>query len=278
MLNSYKIALVQMYSELGEVEKNVAKAEGYIRQAARQGAKLIMLPEMFHSGINFNCMREDLEFAEKIDGPTLSRMTSLAKELEVYLLCPIVVLLGENIWENRAFFIDNQGQILGSYAKTHPVGDERVLLQRGTQYPVFDTELGKIGISICYDVCFPEMVRLLGVQGAQVLLVTAGWRGSHYYKEWWDSCLRCRAIDNLMYVAAVNACGSTGDGTELYAGKSQVINPVGTLLQMAGTEEETILYQTIYPKRVIEERKNNSLLYDRHPEDYDDILSSIVVP
>lgn len=275
MLDSYKIALIQMYSELGKVEKNVAKADQYIRQAAGQKAKLVMLPEMFNSGVNFTCMHEDLEYAEKIDGNTLSHMRVLAKELNIYLLCPLVVLLGENIWENRAFLIDNQGQVLGSYAKTHPVGDERKLLQRGTDYPVFETELGKIGISICYDVCFPEMVRLLGVRGAEVLLVTAAWRGSHYYKEWWDICMRCRAVDNLMYVAAVNACGSTGDGSELYAGKSQVVNPVGTLLQTAGTEEETIVYQTIYPKRVAEERKNNSLLYDRHPEDYRNILMTI---
>ena len=267
-LDSYKVALIQMYSKLGQVQENVDKAERYIRQAAENGANLVMLPEMFNSGINFNNMKEDLEYAECPDGKTLTYMRGLAKELSLYMLCPLVVELEPGKYENTAFLIAPDGSLIGSYAKTHPVGDERILLQRGTRYPIFDTELGKIGISICYDTCFPEFVRRYAIQGAEIILVTAGWRGSHYYKEWWDTCMLARAIDNLVYVIAVNACGPTGDGTEMYAGRSQVVNPIGLLQKAAGVEEETVLYQTIYPKRVAAERRSNSMLYDRHPEDY----------
>lgn len=273
MLQHYKVALIQMYSEMGNVAYNVAKAERYIRQAAANNAKLILLPEMFHSGINFNNMREGMNYAERVDGPTLTQIRSIASELSVFILCPILVDTGNQHWENTAFLIGGCGEILGSYAKTHPVGDERILLQRGTRYPVFDTVLGKIGISICYDVCFPETTRLLALHGAEIVLVTAGWRGSHYFKEWWDINLSCRAIDNLVYVAAVNACGYTGDGTEIYAGKSQVINPIGQVQKMAGMEE-VILYQEIYPGRVAEDRAFNSVLTDRHAEDYREIWDS----
>ena len=100
------------------------------------------------------------------------------------------------------------------------------------------------------------------------MIVTAAWRGSHYFKEWWDLSLACRALDNLMYVAACNQCGYTGDGTEMYAGKSQVISPVGLRLSTLGTAEETILYQDVYLDRVKQDRELNTVLIDRHPEDY----------
>ena len=135
MVDSYQIALIQMYSKMGAVSENVAKAESYIRQAAAHGAVLIMLPEMFHSGVNFNNMREDMNYAEDIDGPTITHMRTLPRELSVYLLCPLVVRLGDGIWENTAYLIDRTGMVLGGYAKTHPVGDERVLLQRVTRNP-----------------------------------------------------------------------------------------------------------------------------------------------
>ena len=268
MLKEYKLALIQMHSEWGIVASNNDKAERYIRQAAANGSKLILLPEMFHCGIDFTNMRENMDYAERIDGPTLTRFRALAAELNVYILCPVLIDTGTQQWENTAFLLGDQGELIGSYAKTHPVGDERMLLQRGTRYPVFETPLGKIGLSICYDVCFPETTRLTVLNGAEILLVVAGWRGSHYFKEWWDINLKCRALDNLVYVAAANACGPTGDGTEMYAGKSQVVNPIGQVQSMTGVEEETIVYQTIYPDRVRAERAFNSVLIDRHPEDY----------
>lgn len=270
-MNNFKIALIQMYSEFNNVKGNVEKAEKRIREAAQKGAKLIALPEMFNTGVNFNDMMEDMKYAERTDGPTLTRFSKLAAELKVHILCPVLVDVGEKQWENTAFLIDDEGILLGGYAKTHPVGDERTLLQRGTKYPVFETKLGKIGMAICYDACFPETLRLLALNGAELLLIPAAWRGSHYFKEWWDINIQCRAIDNLCYVAAVNQCGCTGDGTEMYAGKSQIINPIGQLQAMAGVEEETIIYGDIYMDRVKKEREFNTVLIDRHPEDYVDI-------
>lgn len=262
------IAIVQMYSEFGNISGNVLKAERYVRLAAEGGAQLIILPEMFNTGVNFNDMEADMTYAEPPDGPTLRRFAELAKEKRVHILCPLLVEVERGKWENKAFLIDDEGRVLGGYAKTHPVGDERRLLLRGTSYPVFDTKLCKIGILICYDACFPETARILALQGAELILVPAAWRGSHYFKEWWDINLQCRAIDNLVYVAAANQCGCTGDGTEMYAGKSQVINPIGQVQKMAGIEEEAILYQTIYPERVAKEREFNTVLTDRHIEDY----------
>ena len=156
----YQIAMLQMDCDLFHVSNNLDKAEKQIREAAAHGAKLICLPEVFNVGYLGTCIPDMMKLAEIEDGPSLTRMRSLAKELSVFILAPILFSTPSGV-ENSAFLIDDIGTILGHYSKTHPVGDERTYLQRGTQYPVFETKLGKIGVVICYDVCFPETVRLL---------------------------------------------------------------------------------------------------------------------
>ncbi len=264
-LVSYEVALIQMDCALFDVSANLDKAERLIFQAAQHGAKLVCLPEVFNVGYLGSRIPEMARLAETSEGPSLARMKALARELQLFLLAPILLSTPEGV-ENTAFLIDDSGDLVGSYSKTHPVGDERNYLHRGTRYPVFETKLGRIGIVICYDVCFPETVRLLALEGAEVVLVPSAWRASHYFKEWWDLNLACRALDNLVYVAAVNRCGPSGD--EIFAGKSQLCSPTGEVLSHCGVEEETILYGTICPARVEKERAFNTVLTDRHPEDY----------
>lgn len=274
-MEQFKLALIQMHCEFGQVEKNLEKAEGMIRTAAAQGASLVCLPETFNTG-HFGEMDRFLSLAEPPHRPTLWRLQTLVQSLGIHLLAPLLTRAQDGGCENTAFLIDPDGEIIGSYAKTHPVGDERATLRRGNQYPVFDTPLGKIGVCICYDACFPEVLRLLALGGAELILIPAAWRASHYYKEWWDTVLPCRAIDNLCYIAAVNQTGPTGFGDELYAGKSQIINPVGMRLATLGTDEEGILCLPIYPGRVAQERTTNTLLIDRHPEDYPPVSSRYI--
>ena len=164
MLTSYKLALIQMDCTLFEVQANLDKSEGLVREAAAHGAKLICLPEVFHAGYFGSRIPDMMRYAEPEDGPSLTRMRALAKELEVHILAPILFSTPDGI-ENAAFLLDDQGELLGHYAKTHPVGDERTYLRRGSRYPVFETKLGRLGVVICYDVCFPETTRLLALSG-----------------------------------------------------------------------------------------------------------------
>jgi len=263
--NPYQIALIQMDCEILKVKANLEKAEKLIYEAAAQGAKLVCLPESFNVGYLSTRVPEMIAMAEPQDGPSLSKMRKLARELRIYLAAPILLSTPEGV-ENSVFLLDDRGEILGHYSKTHPIGAEQTYMHRGNRYPVFDTGIGKIGFSICYDVCFPETVRLLALSGAEVVLVPSAWRASYYFKEWWDLNLACRALDNLVYVAAVNRCGRSGG--ELFAGKSQLCSPIGEVLCTCGVEEERILYGTIDLKRVEKERKFNTVLSDRHPEDY----------
>lgn len=261
----YRLALIQMASEFLDRAANLTKAEAKIREAARSGAKLICLPESFDLGYDGTRIPDMMAAAQDENGETICRMKALALELGVYILAPAFLRTGAGV-ENRAFLLDDQGQLLGGYSKTHPVGDERSCLRRGTEYPVFDTRLGKLGIAICYDACFPETSRILALKGAEILLVPAAWRGNFYFKEWWDLNMACRALDNLMYVAAVNMTGPTGE--QYFAGKSQLCSPTGEVLCTCGVDEERILYGEIDLKRIAKEREFNTVLIDRHPEDY----------
>ncbi|MCF0173658.1 MAG: carbon-nitrogen hydrolase family protein [Bacteroidales bacterium] len=246
-------------------DANVVKAVTYVRQAADHGAKLVCLPEGFNTGYLGSDVPGMMSLAEPLDGPTITKMSQLAKELGVFLLAPIFCKFQNGV-ENTAVLIDDEGKIAGTYSKTHPVGDERTYLSRGRSYPVWETKLGKIGCVICYDVCFPETVRLLAIRGAELVLVPAAWRASYYYKDWWDLNLACRALDNLVYVAAVNRTGPSG--SEIFAGKSQLCSPIGEVLNSLGVTEEGILYGTVDIARVEKEREFNTVLSDRHTEDY----------
>lgn len=262
----YEIAMVQMASTFLDRKANLEKAAGYIRTAAAHGAKLVCFPESFDIGYVATRIPEMMAIAQDESGETVSFMKRLAAQFRVHILAPAFWRGADGAVENRAYLIDDEGTLLGSYAKSHPVGDERVLLQRGKEYPVFDTKLGKIGIAVCYDACFPETSRMLALKGAELMLVPAAWRGNFYFKEWWDINMSCRALDNLMYVAAVNMVGPNGD--QFFAGKTQICNPIGERFASCGVEEETILYGFIDLARVAKEREFNTVLIDRHPEDY----------
>ncbi|MCL1994070.1 MAG: carbon-nitrogen hydrolase family protein [Spirochaetes bacterium] len=271
--NPYKIALIQADFPIFDLPANLQKAESKVREAASNNAELICLPEAFNTGYDSTKIPEMIKAAETESGQSLSRMMMLAKELGVHLLAPIYWKAPNGGVENRAFLIDDGGAIIGGASKTHPVGDERKFLQRGNQYPVFETKLGKIGIAVCYDACFPETSRILALSGAQLLLVPSAWRGNFYFKEWWDINLACRALDNLFYVAAVNMCGKTSGGEQYFAGKSQVRNPTGELAASCGIDEEAIVYATIDLSRLKGDRAFNTVLEDRHPEDYAPVLN-----
>lgn len=267
-----KIALVQMDCAFLEVEKNVSKAASLIEEAAARGAHIVCLPECFNTGYLAGDIAGMMKRAESLDGPTISKMRSLAKEKGVYLVAPLMLKKASDEIYNSAVFINDSGEVEGFFSKTHPVGDERKLLNRGTDYPVWDTRFGKVGILICYDICFPEAARILALKGAELVFVPAAWRASHYFKEWWDLNIACHALDNLYYIAAVNRCGQCGE--EIFAGKTQAASPIGEVLGSCDVKTETILYQDLDMSRVAKEREFNTMLIDRHPEDYGLLLQA----
>lgn len=266
IIPAYQIALVQMRPDFLNREANLEKAEAALREAAANGAKLVCFPESFDLGYGNTSVQEMVSFTLSVTNTTLQRICMLAKELHIHILTPIFWKTTDGNVENTAFLIDDQGTILGSYAKTHLTDNEKLHLTRGKDYPVFDTKLGKIGIAICYDICFPEVARILALSGAQMLLVPAAWRGGKHYAQWWNIDLSSCALDNLVYTVGINMIGPA-NSEEFFAGMSQVCAPTGEKLCICG-EEETILYSQIDLSRIATERQKNSVLLDRHPLDY----------
>lgn len=268
----YKLSVIQMESDFQNIEKNLAKAKQYVQKAIEEESKIIVLPESFIYGYDNMRIQEMIDNAITLDSEIIKDFQKIAKDNEVMLVVPTFLKKNKDsiIATNSAILISDEGEILDVFSKTHPVGKERELIKRGNTYNVIDTKYGKVGMLICYDVCFPEAARIMALKGAQLLLVPAAWRGTYYFNEWWDINLSCRAIDDLYYVAAANQIGITGD--EYFAGRSKIVDPLGrTINELIG--KEGMVTAEIDTDIVKKEREFNTVLIDRHPEDYEILLS-----
>lgn len=264
--DKYKIALIQMESKFLDKEYNLSKALKNITTAASYGAALICLPEGFLTGYRENGIQDIIAIADTEDSLYILSIAELAKQLKVHILVPYFNKLPDGTIQNSAVLIDENGKMCGSYAKTHLIGGEKGNIVRGEGFPVWETKLGTIGCLICYDICFPETVRIMALKGAQLILVPSAWRGSLYYSRWWDLNIACRALDNLLYVAAINQAGSCG--AEVFAGKTKLCDPVGSIIAECNAVEEKIVYGIIDLKRIDYERSINTILCDRQTDLY----------
>lgn len=262
---NFKLAMVQMDCEFGNVDANLTHAEEMIRKAAKEGANIICLPECFNVGYSVHKVAEMAKLAEPLDGKTVSHLSALAKELRVYLIAPIISISGIGVFQNTAVFISEDGSIIGSYSKTHTIGGEKNHLKRGGEYPVFKTKYGNIGILICYDIAHPETSRILALKDAQLIVVPAAWRDLPGMRLGFNTNLVCRAIDNILFVAGVNRVGRIDDVD--FCGDSQIVDPLGSVLAKGKSGEDVVIAEIDF-NRVLEERYINPILSDRHPEDY----------
>lgn len=265
-MNVFKIALIQMDLKFGDVDYNLQKTECKIREAHAKGAQVICLPEGFNTGYYCKDYAKMRSLAEPVWGTSIKKIQNLAQELSIYIIAPIFMTVATGIVENTAVLVDDEGMIIGTYSKTHLVGEEQFYCKRGKDYPVFHTKYGNIGILICYDICFPETARLLALKGADVIICPSAWRDGSYFKNWLNQVAEVRALDNTVYVALINRVGKLPDAP--FCGCTQVVDPVGRVLGRCSSDQEEILYEIIDQKKVYEERMGNSILLDRHPEDY----------
>jgi 5-aminopentanamidase len=228
-----KIAAIQMHSKPNLGEENTAHAISMITEAARQGAKLIVLPELWISG--YYLSREEFDiFSEKSLGKTVALFQKQAKELNVVLVVPFVEEEGENIYIASAV-IENNGELLTSYRKSFLWGREKDLFTPGERkYNVVHTSVGDIGILICADIEFPEPSRILALQGVQLIICPSVW--SIPAESRWDIQLPARALDNTVYVLGVN---TVHEGS---CGKSKLVAPNGKVLIESPKDEEHILF------------------------------------
>jgi len=237
------VAAVQMNSR-EDKEVNLGKAERLIDEAAERGAELVGLPEYFNV---LGSGREILDNAEDIPGPTIRRLAERARAHGIYLHCGSMPERGGRAGRvfNTNVLLDPRGEIVARYRKIHlfdiaiegqPVHRESATIQAGDEVVVAETALGPVGLSICYDVRFPELYRRLAVGGAKVFFVPAAFT-LYTGKDHWEPLLRARAIENQVYVVAPAQVGTHGGGTRACYGKSMIVDPWGIVLAKAPDRE-----------------------------------------
>jgi predicted amidohydrolase len=231
-----KIGLCQMNTQ-DDKARNLEMAETAIDQLAAQGADLVVLPEMF----NFLGLDEDkIINAEPIPGPSIDRLQQKAKEKKIFLHCgSILEKEGDRIF-NATVVFNREGKRVAFYRKIHlfdveiPGGivyKESAVVTPGREIVTFDCEGVTVGLSICYDLRFPELYRSLVDRGALLILIPAAFT-LMTGKDHWEPLIRARAIENVCYVAACGQWGSHPVGNQCY-GHSMVVNPWGTVLAQA---------------------------------------------
>ncbi|NQD87662.1 hydratase [Paenarthrobacter sp. CM16] len=171
-----KVAAVQSDPQVGIENKksNVESTLLLIAEAAREGARLIVLPELASTGYSFDTREEAYLHAESVpDGPTSQAWIEAARQHDAYVVAGILEQEGVALYDT-AVLIGPEG-FIGKYRKTHLWNREKLLFTPGTEYPVFDTKIGRIGLLICWDIWFPEVARILAAQGADIICSTNNW-------------------------------------------------------------------------------------------------------
>ena len=258
-----KIASAQMNVRLGDSAYNFAHAEELVRKAAADGADVVMLPETWNLGF---FPRENLaELADPNGEKVQSLFGTLAREVRVNIVAgSAVTVRGEKVF-NTAYVFDREGACVAAYDKTHlftPMGEHEYFTP-GDHLCSFTLEGVRCGIIICYDLRFPELTRSLVLQGADLLFVPAEWPAVRMLH--WKTLNRARAIENQIFLACCNGCGTAGE--TVYGGHSAIDDPWGSVLAEAGEGEEII---TADCDLSIKEQIRNSInvFRDRRPELY----------
>jgi len=268
-----KIALIQMNSNKPR-DENVRTACNYIDQAAAQKPDLVVLPEFFNNLYFFQYRDYSyIDWAERDDGYTISMIKDKAKTHNLFIIATIYEEQAPGVYYDTAMVIDPQGTILGKYRKTHPSAVrslEKIYFRFGSKYPVFKVKDWKVGIVICYDTYFPESVRSVTLNGAELVVIPF----AAPYKEdnMRSHTIVTRAYENGVYVAACNKVGPEGDWT--LGGGSLIVNPFGRVLAEAGKTGDKIITADLERDLIYQARKSMPMLRDRRP----DLYTAITTP
>jgi predicted amidohydrolase len=228
------IATVQMKPALGEPEDNLVKMSDFVSKiASQQKVDLIVFPELITSGFELGVRFTEL--AQRIPGPSVNLMAQRAAEFGVYIAFGMVSKEKvESVLFNSAVLVGPDGELVGSYNKVHLRGEERMAFREGFRLPVFETEIGNVGLMLGWDLAYPEVARSLTLDGAELICVLANWEKTQI--EEWRTYVRARAYENAVFVAAANRVGD--DVTLSFGGESLIVGPRGKIHASLADEKE----------------------------------------
>ena len=226
---------------------NLSNAERLASEAAARGATLVVLPEVF----SWRGQREkEVKSAETIPGPTSERLSRLARGLKIHLQAGSIIeqIDGDSRCYNTALLFSPDGEMIARYRKIHLFdveipgqvsASESEIRKPGEEVIVARTTLGTIGLSVCYDLRFPELYRRLAIAGAEIVLIPSAFTfptGAAH----WETLVRARAIENQVYVIAPDQYGVSPNGYRNYGG-SMIVDPWGTVIARASEGESVIV-------------------------------------
>ena len=285
MSQKFQVGLVQMAMS-ADPQENVDKAAARVADAARKGAQIVCLPEMYRTP--YFCQKEDaalFDLAEPVPGPSTERLSKVAREHGVVVVVPIFEKRATGLYHNSAVILDADGKTAGLYRKMHipddPAFYEKFYFTPGDLgFKAFDTKHGRIGTLICWDQWYPEGARLTALQGAAILFypTAIGWHPHEKAKygaqqrDAWRTIQRGHAIANGCFVAAVNRVGHErtvpGEAGLEFWGTSFLCDPFGVVLAEASTDQEEILVAEVDVGRMEEVRRGWPFLRDRRIDAY----------
>jgi N-carbamoylputrescine amidase len=276
-------------------DANLARACELVREAARQGANVICLPELFRS--QYFCQVEDhkyFQLAEEIPGPSTEALGAVARDCGAVVIASLFERRAPGVYHNTAAVLDADGSLLGKYRKMHipddPLYYEKFYFAPGDLgFLAWDTAHGRIGVCICWDQWYPEAARLTALRGAQILFypTAIGWhpgeKKKYGFKQHgaWETIQRSHAVANGCYVAVVNRIGHEilpgvgGAGIEFW-GQSFVAGTAGEILAKAGAAEEEILLVPVDLANVDTTRTHWPFLRDRRIDAYGNLTKRLV--
>lgn len=273
-----------------DAKQNMDKAVKGIKDAAKKGANIVCLQELFTS--LYFCDVEDYEnfkLAESIPGASTDQLSVLAKELGVVIIASLFEKRTQGIYHNTTAVLDADGTYLGKYRKMHipddPAYYEKFYFTPGDLgYKVFQTKFAKIGVLICWDQWYPEAARLTSLMGAEVLFypTAIGWATSQDQAtndeqfNAWQTIQRSHAVANGVHVVSVNRVGLEQEGAMKFWGGSFVANPFGRLLSQASHDNEEVMVVEIDTQKTDSYRTHWPFMRDRRIDSYGDIVKRFI--
>jgi N-carbamoylputrescine amidase len=282
-----------------EPEENLYKALDRIEEAARRGAQVVCLPELFQT--QYFCQREDaslFDLAETIPGGASAKLADAARKNGVVLIASLFEKRAPGVYHNTAAIFDTDGTLRGLYRKMHipddPLYYEKFYFTPGDLgFLAHDTQVGRLGTLVCWDQWYPEGARLTALQGATTLFypTAIGWHPAEKagfgeaQHDAWRTIQRAHAIANGVYVGVVNRVGfergnvrgkaAPGEGLEFWGG-SFLCDPFGTVIAEASHDQEEILLGEIDLQKLEDIRRNWPFLRDRRIDSYAGITSRMI--
>lgn len=256
-----KIGLIQAAVRLGDAAYNYGHVEALLEDAAKRGAEMLVLPEMWNTG--FFPRRRLHELADPEGKRTQALLSAMAKKYGLCIVGGSAAIQEEGAFYNRAYVMDTEGRRISFYDKIHGFSPskEPEVFHMGRELPFFKAGPLNASMVLCYDLRFPELIRREVLGGADMIFVPAAWPAERLYH--WDTLLKARAIENQIFLCAVNQAGF--DGKNEYAGHSLLLDPWGEVLAQGGPGED-ILIASIDTDMLEDVRRRMRVFHDRRDD------------